>query len=157
MIDAHSPMQDEVHPDNPIRGCFGCGADNHEGLQLKSYVDGDQVKAKWRAKPHHESYPGFLNGGIAAALIDCHSAWTAMAADCMEQGLDLSQNPDTLPAGWTRAMTIEYLKPVDLNTEIELRAHLIKKGAKSRTIACSLYSGDTECVRGEVTIVMTGA
>jgi hypothetical protein len=26
---------------------------------------------------HHEAFPGMLNGGIAGALLDCHSNWTA--------------------------------------------------------------------------------
>ena len=50
-------------------------------------------------------------------------------------------------------MNIEFLKPAPINAEIVLRAKLVKKGTKSRTVLCSLYSGDKECVRGEVTLV----
>jgi acyl-coenzyme A thioesterase PaaI-like protein len=146
-------LQDQLHKDHPIRNCFGCGADNHGGLQLKSMDEGDEIVAHWKAQPHHHAYPGYLNGGIASTLIDCHSAWTASVAECKERGIDLSSKPDSMPSLWTRAMTIEFLKTASIDAEIVLRARLVKKGTKSRTVLCSLYSGDQECVRGEVTLV----
>jgi predicted transcriptional regulator len=54
-------------------------------------------------------------------------------------------------------MNVEFLKPTPLDTEITLRAKVVKKGRTSRTIACSLYANAEECVRAEVTIVMSGA
>lgn len=52
---------------------------------------------------------------------------------------------------------IEFLKPARLDKEVLLRAKVIKKGRKSRTIACSVYSDGEECIRGEVTMVMIAA
>ena len=148
-------VQDRLHKDNPIRGCYGCGADNPDGLHLKSFMEGDELVGRWRPQEHHHAYPGFLNGGIAATLIDCHSAWTAFVMECREKGLDIeTTEAGTLPAGVTRAMTIEFLKPAAMNGELVLRSKVINKGRKSRTVACSLYVNDDECVRGEVTIVM---
>src|SRR5574343_255275 len=57
--------------------CFGCGPKNEKGLQIKSYVEGDLVKCDWKALPHHEAFPGMLNGGILGSILDCHSNWTA--------------------------------------------------------------------------------
>ncbi len=148
-------FQDKLHKDHPIRACFGCGADNPGGLHLKSFLEGDELVARWRAQEHHHAYPGYLNGGIAATLIDCHAAWTAFVLECREKGLDMeSPEAGTIPAGVTRAMTIEFLKPTPMNGELVLRGKVVKKGRKSRTVVCSLYAKDQECVRGEVTIVM---
>jgi acyl-coenzyme A thioesterase PaaI-like protein len=147
------PFQDCIHEDAPIRNCFGCGADNPTGLKIKSFLDGDEGIATWQPHEHHCSYPGYLNGGIACTLIDCHSAWTAFAAECEEKGVDMSKDSN-LPTGWTRAMSIEFLKPVPLGHEVILRARVVKKGRTSRTVSCSLYQGNLECVRGEVTLVM---
>ena len=61
----------------PHHECFGCGATNHKGLQIKSMVEGDKIIAHWRAQPHHIAFKGMLNGGICGALLDCHSKWTA--------------------------------------------------------------------------------
>jgi acyl-CoA thioesterase FadM len=60
-----------------------------------------------------------------------------------------------LPTGWTRAMRVEFLKPVPLSEEVLLRAHLVKKGRTSRTVVCSLHCNDAECVKAEVTMVMS--
>ena len=61
----------------PHNACFGCGPANDKGLRIRSFPDGDAVVAEWRAEPHHEAFPGMLNGGIIGALLDCHSNWTA--------------------------------------------------------------------------------
>ncbi len=51
-------------------------------------------------------------------------------------------------------MNVEFLKATPLEAELTLRARLVKKGATSRVIACSIFANGEECVRGEVTIVM---
>ena len=43
-------------------------------------AEGDVVVADWTPEPHHEAFPGVLNGGIVGALLDCHSNWTAAHA-----------------------------------------------------------------------------
>jgi acyl-coenzyme A thioesterase PaaI-like protein len=149
------PLQDRLHPEAPIRHCYGCGADNANGLKLKSFLEGDEAVSRWRPQPHHCSYPGYLNGGVACTLIDCHSAWAAFALECRDQGVDMEGKSD-LPTGWTRAMNVEFLKPTPLDAEIILRAKIVKKGRTSRTVACSLYANNEECVRAEVVLVMTG-
>jgi hypothetical protein len=152
-MDKQIPLQDLIDKNAPIRNCYGCGADNHKGMRLKTFLEGDEGVSHWNPEPHYCSYPGFLNGGVACSLIDCHSAWTAFALECRENGLDLSADPN-LPTGWTRAMSVEFLKPTPIDSELTLRAKIIKKGKTSRTLTCSLFSGDLECVRGEVTIIM---
>ena len=61
----------------PRNACFGCGPANPEGLHIRSFVQGDEVIAEWRAGKHHEAFPGVLNGGIIGTLLDCHCNWTA--------------------------------------------------------------------------------
>lgn len=148
-------LQDIIHPQAPIRSCYGCGADNSRGLRIKSVLDGEEGICTWRPQPYHCSYPGFLNGGIACTLIDCHAAWTAFALECREKGWDMHAQA-VLPTGWTRAMKVEFLRPAPLDTELLLRARMTKKGRTSRTVECSLYANGQECVRGEVTLVMQG-
>lgn len=150
------PLQDQLHKDAPIRHCYGCGSDNSQGLHIKSFLEGDEGVSRWKGQEHHCSYPGYLNGGVSCTLIDCHSAWTVLALECRDRGVDMSQDAD-LPTGWTRAMSVEFLKAVPLDAELLLRARVAKKGTTSRTVVCSIYANDQECVRGEVTLVMKGA
>ncbi|MCX5861713.1 MAG: PaaI family thioesterase [Desulfomonile sp.] len=149
------PLQDRLNAAAAIRHCYGCGADNPKGLRIKSFFEGGEGISTWRAQEHHCSYPGFLNGGVACTLIDCHCAWTAFASECSEKGLSIEDEPE-LPTGWTRAMQVEFLRPTPLDAELVLRARITNKGRTSRTVACSVYVEDQECVRAEVTIVMSG-
>jgi len=36
-----------------VHHCHGCGAANEKGLRLKSYWDGEEAVARWRAAPHY--------------------------------------------------------------------------------------------------------
>src|SRR5476651_1860115 len=55
--------------------CFGCGPANDQGLKIQSFVQGEEIVARWRPQKFHEAFPGVLNGGIIGALLDCHSNW----------------------------------------------------------------------------------
>jgi len=63
----------------PGNVCFGCGVDNPDGLQIKSYWDGDESVCNWESKPHHHGWPGLMHGGIISCIVDCHCMCTAMA------------------------------------------------------------------------------
>lgn len=67
-------LQERYAPSNK---CFGCGPSNAKGLRLRSFEQGDEVVCDWTPEPHHEAFPGMLNGGIIGTLLDCHSNWTA--------------------------------------------------------------------------------
>ncbi len=75
--------------------CFGCGPANKQGLQIKSHWEGDVPKAilggpdaaaagkfvmEYTPQPHHQAFPGVVNGGILGTLLDCHSNWCAATA-----------------------------------------------------------------------------
>ena len=149
------PLQDRILPEAPIRQCYGCGADNENGLRIKSFLEGDEGICRWKPKDFHIGYPGYLNGGIACTIIDCHSMWTAFALEARAQGIPMdAPNP---PTGWTRAMNVEFLKPTPMDQELVLKARVVDKGRTSRTISCSIYAKDEECVRAEVVgIMITG-
>lgn len=65
-------IQDTWFPDML---CFGCGPANPDGLQLKSLAEGEWgATATFLPWPQHDNGLGYLNGGIIATLLDCHSA-----------------------------------------------------------------------------------
>ena len=57
----------------PHLTCFGCGHANPKGLHLRSYPGDGEVTATFRPWPEHDNGFGFLNGGIIATVLDCHS------------------------------------------------------------------------------------
>ena len=58
--------------------------------------------ADWTPDPHHEAFPGMLNGGIIGTLLDCHCNWTAaLPPDAARR---LEQPPCTVTAEYTIRM-----------------------------------------------------
>ena len=78
--------------------CFGCGPSNSDGLQIKSYVEGDVVVTRFVPDDHHQAFPGVVNGGIIGVLFDCHSNWTA--AYHLANSLGLDHPPVTVTADY---------------------------------------------------------
>jgi acyl-coenzyme A thioesterase PaaI-like protein len=77
-------LQERYAPGN---ACFGCGPSNAKGLRLKSHLAANgELVATFRPEPHHEAFPGVLNGGIIGALLDCHSNWAAAITLMRERG-----------------------------------------------------------------------
>ena len=67
------------YPDE-LSHCYGCGRLNPDGLQLKSYWDGEETVARFRPRSSHMAIPGYVYGGLLASLIDCHGTGSASAA-----------------------------------------------------------------------------
>jgi uncharacterized protein (TIGR00369 family) len=51
-------------------GCYGCGADNPQGLQLRPYHDGEWIAADYEAQARHRGFSRVVHGGVIAALLD---------------------------------------------------------------------------------------
>lgn len=132
-----------------VRHCHGCGADNEKGLQLKSYWDGDEAVASWRAQAHHcGGTRENLNGGIIASLIDCHSLNLAIAQAYRAEQRPIGSRPRI---GYVTAnMNISYLKPTPIDQPIELRARVAKTDGRKTWVNCTLSAGGAVRATGEV-------
>lgn len=142
-------FQDLIGPDNH---CHGCGTANPKGLHLKSYWDGDEAIARWKPASHHTAgSPAYVNGGILASLIDCHSNNLAMAASYHRAG----RSVDSDPRVWcvTAQISIDYKKPVPIDQEIHLRARILKNEGRKTRVECVLAVNGQVCVKGEVLLV----
>ncbi len=131
--------------------CWGCGRNNEHGLHLKSYWQGDETVATFQPEEYHLAFPGVLNGGIIATLIDCHSVNTANTAVFRAEGREFEMDP--LSGFVTGSLIIKYLKPTPAGEAVTLRARVKEMKERKVTVTCSLYSGDTECAVGEVVAV----
>lgn len=100
--------------------CFGCGPKNVRGLRLRSYPgEDDTVRASFVPWPEHDNGIGFLNGGIIATLLDCHSA-AAVAVRSEQLGLP----PNGLLHYVTAGLDVRYLRPAPLEKTVELVARI---------------------------------
>jgi acyl-coenzyme A thioesterase PaaI-like protein len=134
-----------------ISKCWGCGRNNEHGLQIKSYWTGEEAVCTWKPQDYHLAFPGILNGGIIAALIDCHCMATAGASFLQEKGIEIGEN---MKEGIiTGSLFIHYLKPTPINYPVTLRARVKEINGRKITIFCELYSKDKLCVTGEAVAI----
>ncbi len=119
--------------------CFGCGPANRKGLQIRSFVDGDEVRATWHAQDYHEAFPGMLNGGIIGALLDCHSNWTAAWHLMQKSGTD------SPPCTVTAEFAVKLLRPTPSDKIIELVARVNNSKADRAEIDAELIVDDKVC------------
>lgn len=132
--------------------CFGCGALNERGLQIKSFWAGDEVVCAWRPGPEHIGHPGVLYGGLIASVVDCHCIWTAMACAYRRAGREMDRTSEFLFV--TAALRIDYRKPVPIEQAIELRAREIEFSGRKSTITCAVTSRGVLCAEAEVIAVL---
>jgi acyl-coenzyme A thioesterase PaaI-like protein len=112
-------LQDRYFPDLP---CFGCGPANERGLQLKSFVaDDGLVRASFEPWPEHDNGLGFLNGGIIATVLACHSA-AAVTHEAFTRGWPPLPGAD-LPYV-TSGLDVRYLRPAPLAEPVSLAARV---------------------------------
>ena len=113
--------------------CFGCGALNEHGLQIKSHWQGDELVCRWRAPANHIGHPGVVYGGTIASIVDCHSIWTALATWCRDAGVDVATGA---PPFVTGKLSVSYLKPARIDEPLELRARDIDASERRSTVSC---------------------
>ena len=101
--------------------------------------------------PEHIAVPGFVYGGLIAALIDCHAMGTAAAAVERAAGRDIGDAPS--PRFVTGALHVDYLKPTPLGPELELRARATEIGEKKVIVHVTLSANGITTARAEVVAV----
>ena len=142
-------LQETYSPDSI---CFGCGPANDKGLHINSFADGDEVVAIWHAEPHHQAFPGMLNGGIIGALLDCHSNWTATYFLMKRDGKDA---PDCTV---TADFHVKLLRPTPVDCPIMLKARVVESREDRATVEAELIANDKICAtcRGTFVAVKEG-
>lgn len=136
----------------PHNACFGCGPANPKGLRLESFPAGEVVVCHWTPEPHHEAFPGMLNGGICGALLDCHSNWTA-AWHLMQQS-----GASTPPCTVTAEYHIKLRRPTPTAGPLQLRARVVEAGPDRAVVEASLEAAGvvTATCRGTFVAVKEG-
>lgn len=132
-----------------VSHCHGCGADNLKGLRLKSFWDGDEAIATWKAEPHHcGGSKDIVNGGIIASLIDCHSLNLAIAQVYRAENRPIGSSPRV---GYvTGNLNVSYLKPAPIAEPLHLRARITRIEGRKTWVSCTLSAAGEVCATGEV-------
>ncbi|MEO0874765.1 MAG: PaaI family thioesterase, partial [Bacteroidota bacterium] len=96
----------------------------------------------------YQGWPGILNGGIIASLIDCHCMGTAAAAAYRAEGRQLGTEPEYRYA--TGTMNIRYLKPTPNDKTVELRARVTEIKGRKTVLHCAFYAGGQMTAEAEI-------
>ena len=90
---------------NPANKCFGCGGDNAGGMKLTFEQDNVNLKiiGRFVLGERYQGGGGFAHGGIIATVLD-----EAMGKVCRFRQV----------RAVTAELTVEYLKPVNVQSEI---------------------------------------
>ena len=119
----HAPDKPQFRPtiDERANHCFGCGPANPQGLHLIFTTDASNpaaitATADVNLTRLHEGPPGYIHGGIVAALLD--------------EAMSKLNRPLNVLA-MTRHMEIDYLRPAPLHRSLVLEGrHLRREGRK---------------------------
>ena len=143
-----SAIQDQI----PHNHCWGCGTLNPCGLQIKSFPDGDGTVCRFQPSPEHMAGPTHVvNGGIIAAVVDCHTICTAIADAYRVAGRALGSEP--LLWCVTASLKVDYLAPTPIGEPMELHARIREVKGRKRILECTVRSGGKDCARAEVVAV----
>jgi acyl-coenzyme A thioesterase PaaI-like protein len=125
--------------------CFGCGPKNDQGLRIRSFAEDDSAcVCRWKPQAHHLAFPGVLNGGICAAILDCHSNWTAAWHLMRKSG---AAHPRSTV---TADFSVKLLRPTPLDVELAVHAHVVESSAARATVEAHIDA------KGDVTATFRG-
>lgn len=128
---AEQSLQERYAPHN---ACFGCGPANPKGLRIRSFPEGEAVVAEWQPEPHHEAFPGVLNGGIIGALLDCHCNWAA--AHHLMREREAERPPCTVTAEYS----IKLTRPCPSDRPLRLWAKVVESARDRAVVEGTLES-----------------
>lgn len=131
--------------------CYGCGKNNSDGHQIKSYWEGDTTVARFTPKPYHTAIPGYVYGGLIASLIDCHGTGSAAAAAYKAEGRDMGSEPALRYV--TASLKVDYLAPTPMGQELILRGEIEEVKPRKVVVNITVSVNDKTCAKGQVVAV----
>jgi len=108
-----------VKKQNNSRKCFVCGLGNDSGLHAAFYeTEAGELVALVRPEEEHQSYPGRMHGGVAAALLD----------ETIGRAIAIGKDEDVW--GVTVELTTKYRKHLPLGQELKVVGRVTKDGSR---------------------------
>lgn len=115
--------KDRDYKQLPVRGnnrCFGCSPDNVSGLRMKFFTN-EKSLFSWVTVPEHLcGWDKFVHGGIISTILDEIMSWSAIT---MMKRIIL-----------TKSMTIDFIKPVFINSELKVEGKVLEKKSEREAV-----------------------
>jgi acyl-coenzyme A thioesterase PaaI-like protein len=135
----------------PGNVCFGCGKEHPEGLQIKSFWEGETGVCHWQPAEKYHGWANLLNGGILATLVDCHCMCTAMAHAYRLEKRELDTEPVYRYA--TGTLSVKYLKPTSTLHPVSLKATILEVKNKRTNLLCEVFSEGVKTAEAQVVAI----
>ncbi len=117
--------------------CLVCGLKNEFGLKASFYeLENDELVAVFNPLEEHQSYPGRLHGGIAAAILDETIGRAIMIKDENMFGVTVD-------------LDLKYRQPVPLDQELRVVARITRDTSR-------LFEGTGEILLANGKIAVSG-
>lgn len=124
--------------------CFFCGENNPIGLRLVFHdaeTEPPEVMLRWEASPLFSGFGRILHGGIQSGLFDEIMGWTT--------------HHFTQQMGVTTALQIQFLKPVYVEQELEVRCRIeFREGDKIHLAAELTNQRGQTCTKATGTYIL---
>lgn len=136
--------------------CFGCGTDNAHGLHIMSYwadeAAGETIAIFTPSEEYTGGFPGFVYGGLIAAILDCHGNATASAAGYRHYGRALGSEPALRYV--TANLNLNYRHPTPMGQSLELGAKITTTTDRKVCMNLWLIANGLTTVEGTMTSVL---
>jgi len=150
-------IQDDYPED--FAWCFGCGHLNQDGYHFRTGWQGyeDKTVTYYEPSDKHIAIPGFVYGGLIAALIDCHGTGSASLALHRKNGHEPGSGEEP-PRFVTASLNVNYLKPTPRGTLLKAVGKVEEIHPKKWKIIVEVFADESLCASGEVVgVVMPAA
>jgi len=109
-------------------GCFGCSTTNERGLKLRFWFSEQGCFTKCKIPDYLCGIGRLAHGGIIYLLMDEVCEWTIISR--------LGQ------FGVTQEMTVRYLSPTEVNTEIVVEGQIVSHDDRTSVLRAIVHSAD---------------
>lgn len=133
--------------------CFGCGKNNPDGHQLKSFWDGKDTIAHFTPPPKYSGgIPENVYGGMIASLLDCHGTASAAAFAHQSQNRSMGDHGELIRFV-TGSLKVDFLRPTPMGKELTIKGKLKMLDGRKAIIDLSLFANEIECAKGEMVAI----
>jgi acyl-coenzyme A thioesterase PaaI-like protein len=121
------------------RNCFGCSSQNPIGLKIAFEVNGDGIVAEFTSNENHEGPPGFVHGGVLAAILD--EAISYVARGSMQYGI------------LTMRETIAFRNASPIGEKLKVEAEVTKEKNRAFVVTAKVYNQKGTIAEAEGTLL----
>jgi len=108
------------------KDCFGCGSENHAGLQMTFETNGNQIRTRLTVPSRFRGWSKLVHGGVISTILDETMSWAAINL--------------TKSFILTKKMTIQFQRPIYVESALCGIASIKEKiGERKAVVTAELF------------------